>query len=463
MCRCADPVILVATHTQVPAPRLLAWNASAANPVRAEYIIMEKAPGVQLFTVWDDLSASDRLKLIKSLTQLEHQLATIQFPAYGHLYFRQSIPESSKRVLLDPSLNPTGHFCVLPACDPAWTNGTTLADLDSTLDMGPCEYFQTPCCFLISEMLILKGPNLHQFGLALAKRSTTRTRLPVCRNMASIMQGTAEDHITLREMAIKLLPKLAGLFSMKQSARPTLWHTDLHMGNIFVSEQDPSQIVSIIDWQHTSISPLFLQARWPVFLSPPDDYSLGLINPKLSSDFETFDSQGKQVALFEKQRADASKAYEIATYLNNRDTYVALWKFDEPVREYFKRVGHTWDDGMAPLEMCLLKICETWGQLGFLETCPLNLPTRDMEVYNQRSIKYKQWGGIQDFAKKYLDTDDDGWIAPQIDYDEKRLQNKALLQLLIERVQFGEVAEEMSRTWPFPTSEKPSWRQTVDY
>lgn len=152
VCHSADSVILVATQTQVPAPRLLAWSANAANPVRAEYIIMEKAPGVQLFTVWDDLSASDRLKLIKSLTKLEHQLATIQFPAYGHLYFRQSIPESSKRVLLDSSLDPKGQFCVGPACDPAWTNGTAPVDLDFTLDMGPCEYSQTPDPVLLSDL-----------------------------------------------------------------------------------------------------------------------------------------------------------------------------------------------------------------------------------------------------------------------------------------------------------------------
>ncbi|KAI4263399.1 MAG: hypothetical protein L6R42_001448 [Xanthoria sp. 1 TBL-2021] len=130
----------VSTRTQVPVPKLLAWNADATNPVGAEYIIMEKAPGVQLFTVWDDLSATDRIKLIKSLTQLEHQLAIIQFPAYGNLYFRQSIPEPSKRVLLDSFLDPTCQFCVGPSCDPAWTNGTTAADIDSTLDMGPCEY-----------------------------------------------------------------------------------------------------------------------------------------------------------------------------------------------------------------------------------------------------------------------------------------------------------------------------------
>ncbi|KAL8754810.1 MAG: hypothetical protein Q9199_004081 [Rusavskia elegans] len=400
----------VSTRTQVPVPKLLAWNADATNPVGAEYIIMEKAPGVQLFTVWDDLSATDRIKLIKSLTQLEHQLAAIQFPAYGNLYFRQSIPEPSKRVLLDSFLDPTAQFCVGPSCDPAWTNGTTAADIDSTLDMGPLN-----------------------------------------NNLASDLQGNAKDHIVLCDMALKLLPNLAGLSSLQQSARPTIWHTDLHMGNIFVSEQDHSQIVSVIDWQHISISPLFLQARWPVLLSPPDDYALGPRHPELSSDFENFDPHDKEVALFQKERADASKAYEIATYLNNRDTYVALWKTDQPAREFFKRIGDTWDDGMVPLQMCLLKICENWGLLGFSDPCPLDLSIRDVETFNQRSKKYKQWYGIQEFAKKYLDTDDDGWIAPQMDFDEKRLQNKALLDLLIERAQSEEEARETRRMWPFPT------------
>ncbi|KAI4263398.1 MAG: hypothetical protein L6R42_001447, partial [Xanthoria sp. 1 TBL-2021] len=208
--------------------------------------------------------------------------------------------------------------------------------------------------------------------------------------MASDLQGTAKDHIDLCDMALKLLPKLAGLSSLQQSARPTIWHTDLHMGNIFVSEQDHSHIVSFIDWQHRPISPLFQQARWPVFLSPPDDYALGPRHPELSSDFENFDPHDKEVALFEKERADASKAYEIATYLNNRDTYVALWKVDQPVREFFRRIGDTWDDGMVPLQMCILKICETWGQLGFSDPCPLDLSVRDVETFNQRSIKYKQ-------------------------------------------------------------------------
>lgn len=54
-------------------------------------MIMEKPPGIQLYQVWDDLGGNLRLALIKQLTELEHQLASISFPAFGHLYYMDSI------------------------------------------------------------------------------------------------------------------------------------------------------------------------------------------------------------------------------------------------------------------------------------------------------------------------------------------------------------------------------------
>ena len=33
------------SHTTIPVPKILAWNSDPKNPVGAEYIIMEKAPG----------------------------------------------------------------------------------------------------------------------------------------------------------------------------------------------------------------------------------------------------------------------------------------------------------------------------------------------------------------------------------------------------------------------------------
>lgn len=130
----------VSSHTKIPVPKLLAWNADSSNPVGAEYIIMEKASGIQLFKVWDDMSEADRLDLIKGLTQLENQFAAIRFPAYGSLYFRHSISKASERMLLDSSVDPAGLFCVGPACGPAWTDDKSPADIQPNIDAGPCKF-----------------------------------------------------------------------------------------------------------------------------------------------------------------------------------------------------------------------------------------------------------------------------------------------------------------------------------
>ncbi len=54
----------------------------------------------------------------------------------------------------------------------------------------------------------------------------------------------------------------------------TLCHADLHKRNIFVSDEDPSVITGIIDWQSSSIEPAFEYADYvPDFAAPMNDAS----------------------------------------------------------------------------------------------------------------------------------------------------------------------------------------------
>jgi len=104
---------LVRTHAKIPVPRVLTWNSDASNRTATEYIIMEKATGVQLFEVWGNTNELQRLRLIENITKIESQLSPIRFPAYGHLYFRHSIAEDS-RILLDPfALTPRAHIVLV--------------------------------------------------------------------------------------------------------------------------------------------------------------------------------------------------------------------------------------------------------------------------------------------------------------------------------------------------------------
>lgn len=89
-------------------------------------------------------------------------------------------------------------------------------------------------------------------------------------------QGSSLEQTNLLKSIIRLLKLLDSHPILAQSAKPVIWHTDLHMGNIYVSPDEPSQILSLIDWQSVSMLPLFLQTRWPIFLEPPQDYARGL-------------------------------------------------------------------------------------------------------------------------------------------------------------------------------------------
>lgn len=54
-------------------------------------------------------------------------------------------------------------------------------------------------------------------------------------------------------------------------------------------------------------------------------------------------------------------------------------------------------------------------------------------------------------TKEYLDTDVEGQIAPQLDINEKRRQNKELIALYIEKVAGERSKKEVKAMWPFFT------------
>jgi hypothetical protein len=47
-----------------------------------------------------------------------------------------------------------------------------------------------------------------------------------------------------------------------------------------------------------TVSPLFPQARWPVFLEPSDDYVKGFVHPQLQRNFESIDDDDKELARY---------------------------------------------------------------------------------------------------------------------------------------------------------------------
>ncbi|KAH0837218.1 hypothetical protein FOPE_04644 [Fonsecaea pedrosoi] len=375
----------VREHTDIPVPYVYTWSVDASNPVGAEYIIMEKAAGVQLFKVWDQIEEPCKLAIIKQLAKWESQLMSTKFPAYGCVYSRRSFPE------------------------------------------GPC---------------------LTEFGTALAKREIYRISQESKSVRVVDHRGTAAEQISLLETTIELMKILGAHSDLLRHAQPTACHTDLHMGNIFVSENDPSKISAIIDWQFTQVAPMFLQARWPVFLTPPKGYPAGIVTPKLPDDYKDLDEKEKKLAEYNLNLATAAKAYEIRCLLDNKDAYDAM-NLPRVYRELFIRCGATWEEGPAPLRECLIEIFNSWHDLDLPGECPYTFREEEIQKHEKHFEEYREWHRVREFAKEYLDTDADGWIPPEMDFTEKQEQNKALFTLYVERMAGQKSQEEIYRMWPF--------------
>lgn len=117
-------------HLKINVPKVLGWSSkSSSTPVGAEYILMERAKGVELSARWETLDDADRARFLKELFPIERELAEINFPKHGCLYFKESLPNiSNSDVIFD-------RYAIGPTTSLAFWNET--GDVD--IDRGPCK------------------------------------------------------------------------------------------------------------------------------------------------------------------------------------------------------------------------------------------------------------------------------------------------------------------------------------
>lgn len=66
----------------VPVPKVLAsCSRSGESQLGAEYIVMEKAPGLELGQIWDKLKAREKLAIVKQIASINSSLANPGFHA----------------------------------------------------------------------------------------------------------------------------------------------------------------------------------------------------------------------------------------------------------------------------------------------------------------------------------------------------------------------------------------------
>ncbi|XRM39190.1 hypothetical protein ABZX51_002558 [Aspergillus tubingensis] len=100
----------------LPIPKVLDWSDDPANPIGTEYIVQEHVEGVQLHQMWLHMNSEQHMLCTKALSMAIKQMASLDFPAYGSLYFADAPLEAHLRIPFEQG------FCIGPHCSPVFWN-----------------------------------------------------------------------------------------------------------------------------------------------------------------------------------------------------------------------------------------------------------------------------------------------------------------------------------------------------
>lgn len=250
--------------------------------------------------------------------------------------------------------------------------------------------------------------------------------------------GSIEAHLRLLQSGRAVIKQMAKDPRILDTAEPILLHPDLHKRNIFVSNDDPSLITAIIDWQSCSIEPAFWRTdEIPDFVRP-------LLHPM----------QGDQP---EQDSELCAKAFDVCThFLVPKLSRPRL--MDESFFRPFRYCYRTWKDGAVAFRHDLIETQRCWEGLGFVDSCPFPIPTSEEVAIHLK--EYKMFEAAQELRynlSSLLNTATDGWV-PVEDWEATKVAHKDMFDGMLHAVLNNEDPDpdepirneaDLRAIWPF--------------
>lgn len=234
---------------------------------------------------------------------------------------------------------------------------------------------------------------------------------------------------------------------IQEAAVPVIFHPDLHKRNIFVSEEDPTVVSAVIDWQSSSIEPAFWYAdEVPDFAQHiPDPLDEDRVEPKSEA---------------------CAQAFEAGIHLLVPKLVTARL-MDEALFRPFRYCYRTWEDGAVAFREELIQISLHWKTLGLEGSCPFSLPCPDELLRHQQD--YRRFEAAQELKhclSGLLNTASDGWV-PFDQWEATQLAHEEVFAGTLQELQTNEqpdddkpikTEDDLREIWPFDLPPRESAR-----
>ncbi|KDQ15000.1 hypothetical protein BOTBODRAFT_625693 [Botryobasidium botryosum FD-172 SS1] len=392
------------TRLNLPVPKVFAWSSCADDTdVGAAYILMEKVPGVTLADRRADIGSDVIIPFARSVVSVEKKFSEIPFSQIGSLYFKEdvAIEPQERRLYAEgiPDDEASERFRIGPTVQREFWRGER-AGTDN-VDRGP-------------------WPDLQSYGLAIAnceRRWLKRFARPRALDnpfRLSDEQESIEAHLAMLDRFASILP----LLKLPPELLPlTLWHTDLHEGNVVVEPDGFPGITGIIDWQNTWIGPRFIQAKFaPLFayegtLFDPRKHK----PPEWPSNFDELDEEEKAEWKEQFFSLARHKLYEISLRTRHQEhRSVLTYPHLKTMVLLFHSASRTWTDGLVSLRQALIKVAAHWETIaGPGVHCPLSFGEAELEDHEEIYARLGLYEGRLQTILEAFQISQDGAVEPE--------------------------------------------------
>jgi Ser/Thr protein kinase RdoA (MazF antagonist) len=216
----------VRKETDMPVPRILAFDSDYQNELGFEWILMEMMPGITLRQKWRTMSWSAKETIVRRLVRYQAQLLEKTFQETGNLFQHT---EGSESFNIGPIVS-LAFF---------WANRLSYDVLRGPFE-NAYDWLQTRLEFVITDQdSIIKSTD---------------------------NKDDIEDAEFARELAEDLSRELLKVFP-KSSTDPectVLFHDDLSMQNILVDKE--GRLTAVLDWECVSALPWWRACQLPQLL-----------------------------------------------------------------------------------------------------------------------------------------------------------------------------------------------------
>ncbi|GBF62305.1 altered inheritance of mitochondria protein 9 [Trichophyton mentagrophytes] len=411
------------SKSSLPIPETLLWNDDPSNPVGIEYIVQEHADGVNLHEHWPEMDIVQHMQCTKELSLQIREMASLDFPAYGSLYFADAPIEEKLKI-------PFGNgFCIGPYCSPLfWNCGAGESDIYKRLNTnrGPWRDLKEYSAGLIDTALS-----------RLPKEQPADDRLP--------FRGTIQEHSDLIDACRKSMNILIEDERVQTAATPALIHPDYNKRNIYVSPDDPTKVTGLIDWQLASIEPAFIYVH-----GTPDFASLADQDPAEVDEPEKAQSEDER--RLQKDLSICHQTYDVIMK-GKIPKMRAATRLDPTFFRLFHYCFTTWRDGAPAIRQELLDLRSLWSELGLPGSCPFDPDEEELHRHAKQYEDFETRQKLKTWLTMQLNSGSDGWVPNEI-WDAAQEANRAAYAEWMESAKELGEAEGMTpdkadRLWPF--------------